>query len=157
MSSGESKRRLDALLAAFGKETGATSLATEDNGVCILVFDGQLHINLLADPSTDHLVVWSNLGTLPAQSAEPVLRKLMQANLFWQGTEGATLGLMPASNDIVLAIRRPLDGLEVAGLSDLIELMIGRAETLSKLVAGGAEPAQPATDSQPARFGGIRG
>jgi hypothetical protein len=154
---GEPRQRLDALLAAFGEETGLKGLATEENGVCILVFDGRLHINLLADPNTDQLLAWSNLGEIPADRVEPTLRKLMQANLFWNGTDGATLGLMPDANDIVLAIRRPMASVDLAGLRDVIELMLNRVQALGPVVAGATPPAALGTAAAPIGHAAIRG
>lgn len=141
MNHGEAKAKLDELLKAFGADVGVAGLATEENGVCLLVFDGRTRINLLADPTTDHLVVWSTLGALPADKAEATLRALMRANLFWTGTQGATLGLMPDSDNVVLAIRRPLDSVDVAALRDLIELMVERVEALTATLAGEVVPA----------------
>jgi hypothetical protein len=142
MTASEARAKLDELLKAFGTATGAAGLATEESGVCILVFDKRTWINLLADTATDHLVVWSTLGALPAQGAETTLRALMRANLFWNGTRGATLGLMPESDNVVLAIRRPMDETDVEVLRDLIELMVEQAEAFTAMLAGEASPVQ---------------
>jgi hypothetical protein len=142
MDSSEARAKLDELLKAFGTATGVPNLATEDNGACILVFDQRTRINLLVDHTTENLVVWSTLGALPGDKPETVLRRLMKANLFWIGTQGATLGLMPESDDVVLAIRRPVAGVDGQGLADLVELMVERAETLAATVAGDEPPAE---------------
>jgi hypothetical protein len=156
MDSGEARAKLDELLTAFGSATGVPNLATEDNGVCILVFDGRTRINLLVDHTTENLVAWSSLGTLPAGKAEAVLRRLMRANLFWTGTQGATLGLMPESDDVVLAIRRPVDGIGADGLAGMIELMVERAEALAATVAG-EEPSPAEHDTGSTLATAIRG
>ena len=141
MDSGEARTKLDGLLKQFGTTTGVPGLATEDNGVCVLVFDGRTTLYLLVDHTTENLVMWSTIATLPADKAEAALRALMQANLFWTGTQGATLGLMPDSDSVVLAIRRPVDSVDADGLRDLIELMVGRIEALAPIAAGQASPA----------------
>jgi len=141
MDSGEARAKLDELLKKFGAVAGIQGLATEENGVCVLVFDGRTTLYLLVDPRNEHLVMWSTIAALAAGKAESALRALMRANLFWTGTDGATLGLMPDSDDVVLAIRRPIDRVDVEGLRDLIELMVGRIEALAPIVAGEA-PAQ---------------
>lgn len=140
MDSGEARAKLDGLLKQFGAITGVNGLATEDNGVCVLAFDGRTRLYLLVDHTTGHLLVWSTIGTLPADKAEQALHNLMRANLFWLGTQGATLGLMPDSDNVVLAIRRPVDAVDGDGLRGLIELMVERAEALAP-VAAGEEPA----------------
>jgi len=154
MDSGAARAKLDELLKAFGVATGLPGLATEDNGVCVLTIDGRTNLYLVVDHSTENLVAWSTIGTLPAGQAEPTLRALMRANLFWTGTQGATLGLMPDSDEVVLAIRRPVDSVDADGLRDLIELMIGRIEALAP-VAAGAAAAEP--EHTPAFTSAIRG
>jgi hypothetical protein len=140
MDSGEARAKLDELLKQFGTTTGVPGLATEENGVCVLVFDGRTRLYLLVDHTTETLVVWSTIAALPTDKAEATLRALMQANLFWTGTQGATLGLMPDSDNVVLAIRRPVDGVDSEGLRDLIELMVERAEALAPIAGGQAPP-----------------
>jgi hypothetical protein len=157
MESGEARAKLDELLKAFGVATGLPGLATEENGVCVLTIDGRTNLYLLVDHTTENLVAWSTLATLPSGKAEPTLRALMQANLFWIGTQGATLGLMPDSDDVVLAIHRPVDSVDADGLRDLIELMIERIEALAPVAAGQA-PATAETERIPIAFtSAIRG
>jgi hypothetical protein len=150
MTEGEARQKLDEVLSAFGKEVGM-ELATEENGVCLLVFDKRTTINLLGDPITESLLVWSNLGPLPGEGSERVLRSLMQANLFWTGTGGATLGLMPEGGEVVLATRRPLATLDPEGLRSAIELMVEQAEALAPTVAGHEAPAAE-TDHVPSQI-----
>jgi hypothetical protein len=147
MDSGEARAKLDELLKAFGVATGVPSLATEENGVCILVFDKRTRLYLVVDHSTGNLVLWSTLGAVPSDTAEATLRALMRANVFWTGTQGAILGLMPDSDDVVLSIRRPVAEVDVEGLRDLIELMVERIEALTPIATGdlpSGESAQPA-------------
>jgi len=47
MSEGEPRQKHE-LLAAFSNMTGAPTLASEDNDVCLPVFDGCTRINLLS-------------------------------------------------------------------------------------------------------------
>jgi hypothetical protein len=157
MDSGKARAKLDELLTAFGTAIGMPNLATEENGVCVLVFDGRTNLYLLVDHTTENLVLWSTIATLPADKAEPVLRALMRANLFWTGTQGATLGLMPDSDAVVLAIRRPIDGVDADGLRDLLELMMGRIEALAPVAAGDA-PSSAENEQPSAAFSSaIRG
>src|SRR5262245_57439501 len=71
----------------------AEDLKLDDQGVCRLVFNDGGNIYAVLDAASADLIVWSPAGILPPeppQQAE-VLRRLMQANLFWGGTHGATL------------------------------------------------------------------
>jgi hypothetical protein len=157
MDSGEARAKLDGLLNQFGTITGASGLTTEENGVCVLAFDGGPTLYLLVDHTTANLLVWSTIGALPADKTEATLRTLMRANLFFTETQGATLGLMPDSDSVVLAIRRPVDAVDGEGLRGLIELMVERAEALAP-VARGDEPPSAAGEHEALPFSSaIRG
>jgi hypothetical protein len=64
---------------------------------------------------------------------------------------------MPDSDDVVLAIRRPIDGVDVEALRDLIELMVGRIEALAPIVAGEAPAAAETQEHAPSFPSAIRG
>ena len=136
MTGDDVRAQLDKMLRDFGTAIGMAGLQTEENGVCVLVFEGRTRVNLVADPNTGHLIIWSMLGRMQSDRAEAMLRTLMRANLFWNGTQGATLGLMPEEDDLVISIRRPLDGIDDDALRELIELIVERAEHFAPIVAG---------------------
>jgi len=140
----EVRAALDKLLGEFGAEAGISNLATEENGVCILVFNSTLNINLIGDSRTGNLIAWSNVGTLPTERKEAALRTLMQGNLFWRLTDGGTIGLMPDSDSVVLAMPRPLQSLDVPQRHELIESMVLCTEHLR---ASLETPELPATET----------
>jgi hypothetical protein len=130
----DSRAMLDALLSEFGKSIGMPDLKTNDEGISTLVFDGRIEIDILADPNTGSAVLWCILGELPASDTAGAQRRLLEANLFWQRTRGATLSLMPNSNDVVVAMRGPLPGMNVETLRTLIETMVETSEELTRLL-----------------------
>jgi hypothetical protein len=145
MSDGNAKTRLDALLADFGVRTGSTGLATDENGIATLSVDGRLQVSMLVDPGLDKLIVWIVLGQLPRDNTEAALRGLLEANLFWQHTEGATIGLMPEGGEVVLAIREPMASLDGGVLVALVNALVDRAGTLSAFLTATPRP-RPASD-----------
>jgi hypothetical protein len=147
MDAEQAQAQLAACLKAFGDDVGMPDLATEENGVCMLVFDGQLHINMMVDPRSGNLLMWATVGSLPSAGAEATLRALMRANLFWQDTDGGTLGLMRDSDAVVFALQRPMAGLDVPLLRALIETTVLRAEQFGAVLGDSGEPAAaPAED-----------
>jgi hypothetical protein len=149
MTQEEASRKLDDLLMAFSRDLGTVPLRTEEDGVCLLVFDQRTDVYLLVDHLSGDLLAWSNLGALPQDGAEPVLRNLMQANLFWSATGGGTLGLVAETDSIVLAMRRPVEALGVEGLQALIESLVERAESLAAVLSGESIVAAKAPSSIP--------
>lgn len=152
------RSQLNACLKAFGEECDMPTLGTEENGVCMLVFDGQLHINMMVDPLSANLLMWSTLGTLPETGAEAALRALMQANLFWRETDGGTLGLMSDADIVVYAVQRPMQGMDVPLLRAMIETTVLRGEQFRAVLQDkGAAPAPSADDALLLMRTGIRG
>jgi hypothetical protein len=154
MSDGNAKARLDALLADFGVRTGSTGLATDENGIATLAVDGRLQVSMLIDSGLDKLIVWTILGQLPPDNAEGALRRLLEANLFWQHTGGATVGLMP-DGEAVLAIREPMQDLDGTVLVSLVNALVDCAGTLSASLAATPRPqgaSAPAGRAPTSRF-----
>lgn len=149
MTQEEARQKLDDLLMAFSRDLGTVPLHVEEDGVCLLVFDQRTDVYLLVDHLSGDLLAWSNLGALPQEGAEPVLRSLMQANLFWTGTDGGTLGLVEDTDSIVLAMRRPIEEVGVEDLRALIETLVERAESLAPALSGNAIAASDAPSSVP--------
>ena len=68
------------------------------------------------------LVCFCDLGQpLPERAAE-VFKDMLEANHFWLGTGGATLGLQSATGNVMLALRTPLAVLGIEGLAALLKL-----------------------------------
>jgi len=144
MTGSEAKQKLDDVLTAFCQQTGAHGLLTNEAGVCSLIFDDRMDVNLLADAESEHLIGWTSLGLIDPAGAEGALRALLQANLFWKATGGGTLALVPESDEVLLTLRRPLGSLDVDGLRDVIETLVERFAGLEALLSGKA--AAPAAD-----------
>ena len=157
MDADGARTHLDTLLRTFGQEFGIPGLATEENGVCILMFDGNVPVNLMIDPASGNLFAWSTLGRLPETGADSALRTLMRANLFWRGTDGGTLGLMPDSDLVVFALQRPVDGMDVPLLQAVIETVVLRADEFRGVLQA-SEPAETdVIDANRFMTAGIRG
>ena len=122
------KEKFDQLLQEFGAHVGIEHLRTSDEGVCTLSIDGRLLLNFLVNPNDGTLIVWCLLGEVSPADRSDKLAALLRANLFWHETGGATLSLMPDSDDAVLAIRYPLADIDAERLQAITEQMVEQAE-----------------------------
>ena len=90
------------LLDGFGKTLTVGALTLDERtSSCVLIFDEQLVINIEYDEQTQRLVLSSYLHELPATGAEPLLRELLAANLYWHRTNGATLCLEEGTGGVM--------------------------------------------------------
>ena len=137
MDAVEVREGFNRLLADLAARVGSPAVEAGPDGACHLSFEPDTELSMLASPLDGSLFIWTSPGMLSGDK-EAACRRLLEANLFWRGTDGATLSLLPETDNIVLTMRRPLDGLDAAGLQDLIERMVEQSERLHReLVAGG--------------------
>lgn len=122
---------------------------------CVLVFDGNLVVNIEYDDSTERLVFSSYLAELPARGAEALLRELLAANLYWHRTRGATLGLEEGTGGVLLTYAHAVVDLDGPKLEAVLQTFVQQAERWSRRIeeasrtpaatAGAALPQQPGT------------
>lgn len=84
--------RLQALLHELGQRMGLSQLQMDADGGCALELDQRMVVSLQYRETDDELWLYADLGPLP-QRSPAFYEKLLQANLFWQQTSGATLSL----------------------------------------------------------------
>lgn len=84
--------RLRTLLRELAQQMGLGALPFDAEGGCALELDQRMIISLQYQAGDDALWLYADLGELPRRSPA-LLEKLLQANLFWHQTSGATLSL----------------------------------------------------------------
>lgn len=143
------KRHLaDKLIANFGTLLTLPDLKLDDKtSSCVLLFDGDIVLNIEFDETSGQMILSVYLDEIPAENAEPVLRELMVANLYWHRTDGATLGLEEATGGIILAQARSVGELDDASFEKFVETFVNQSERWKKRLAA-ARTGQPEADAQ---------
>jgi hypothetical protein len=100
----------------------------DENHSCMLLFEGDIVLNIEYDDPEGRLVLSIYLGELPDVGAEPLLRELMGANLYWHRTAGATLCLEEDSNAVMLVYGHSVGQLQPDVFENIIENLIKQAE-----------------------------
>jgi hypothetical protein len=126
--------RLNTLLGEFGRSIGIPELRTNELGACTLIFDQRIDVHIAIDPTSRDLILWCELGPVAMQDSAAIFSRLLRANLFWQKTLGATLSLMPDSEDIVLARRYPMAAMTAAILRSEIEALLEAADAMPAIL-----------------------
>ena len=129
------------VISEFGDRLGAAGMAADEEGYLGLTFDG-VETHLQYDADADEVVVFTRLVEVDVERAAEIYGMLLGANMFWQGTNGATLSVEPDSGMAFLAERRPLPGLTVEALNDWLEPFLATAEMWRKRIteANGGGP-----------------
>lgn len=137
---------MEQLLRAFCAEVGiddaeAVVMSAE------VVIDG-LAVQMLAqDEDGESLTLFADLGVPDAARRADVHRQLLEANLLWNATGGAILGVHPATAAVGLAARLPLPALDGKMLAEAVARFVTVAEHWQTVVAGRdmGNAAMPAT------------
>lgn len=129
----------DALVAALGHAIGIPSLALDDDGNCLLRFDGTV-VMLESEPEAQRLVLHAAIGTAPAHGREAVFARLLEANLLWKDTGGATFAYDPRSGRVLLMQAVP-GATAPAVFPDLVARFVDAAEAWTARLGELPDPA----------------
>lgn len=71
----------------------------------------EIAVSLFFEPeiADDDLVLYSDIALRPHETDPLLLQRLLEANMFWSGTGGATIGMHPETGRIGLATRLPVN------------------------------------------------
>ena len=123
------------LLDHVAELVGLPALELDDEGFCSLLFDDRMAVNISYAADAELLTLYCNLGEIAADQAERVYPLLLEANVLWAGTGGATLGVTPADRCVILAFQDRIKDVDPArfetlleGIFDMAEFWLGRIE-----------------------------
>lgn len=135
------------LLKDLGKSVGLPDLKPSSDGLCSLRFDDRVTIDLECSEERGALIFSSIVGTLLPYQAEKIYPELLEANLLWVGTGGATLGVDPATLSVFMCYQEKIDGMEFLRFQDLLKGFSDTALFWNKRLLenpeGGEESAPP--------------
>jgi hypothetical protein len=129
---------VDELLKTIGKSLDLPGLALDENDHCVLLFDDKVVLNIELDTEKELLIIYSYIGEVPFEGREIIFETLLESNLFWKGTQGATIGIDKQTQTVVLAfpMELPLKRKEsfeerLALFVEVTESWISRLEKMS--------------------------
>jgi hypothetical protein len=139
--------QLRMLLGELGQRIGLEGIEIDEDGYAVLAFD-EVFVSFEVDEEGG-LLLYSHLG-VPGGDAAALHREMLDANLFWGATGGATLAREGMTGGIVLQQRRPLQGMDINAFEALLKAFVDTAEGWTKRLGEGApEPAAAAVEAEP--------
>lgn len=122
------------LVNQYARSIGMGSLTLDDQGRCGLLFDDKFSVTLEPHPETGALVIFAELGAVPADWAHDFCLKMLEANYYWQHTGGlGTLALAPEQDPnvprtAVLIYQVPLHSLDFGAFQNQFSTFVDTAE-----------------------------
>ena len=109
------------LIKMFGENIGVSSLEPHPQGLCSLRFYDRVTIDLEYNEEQNALLLSSLVGVLKPKESELFYDELLEANLLWGGTGGATIGVDPASLTVFLCYQEQLKGVSLEKFQQLVK------------------------------------
>jgi hypothetical protein len=94
----------------------------------------ELVLTLELDEGEERLVLHAVVGPLPADGQAELFARLLEGNLFWKDTHGATLALDRRNAHVLLLRAVPLDS-PPAGFPNIVERFLDCAEAWREVIA----------------------
>lgn len=144
-------QRLAELLAGLAATLGLPALPVGENGICTLLLDDALPLNIAVDSLGRDLMLFSPLGDIPADLRGEFMERMLRAN--GAGASIYTFGLAGAGDGALLSARYPLADLDAATLERSAAEFAGVAAHWRAVLAAPAAPATPAAAAGGAGLG----
>lgn len=153
------------LLKDLGHAIQLPGLAPDDDGYCCLSFDDKITVHIQLDQDTQNLTFFSEVGKINEDYKKDVFERMLEANVFWLGTGGATLGVNAENLTATLGYQEPLNGIDFQRFQQLLEGFVNTSEKWIDLLieiqqgepsssggsssGGGVEPGSPGFEGIP--------
>ncbi len=143
-----SMERFQNLLKDLGSSVGLPDLKPSDDGLCSLRFDDRVTIDLESNDETGAMIFSSIVATLLPYQTEKLYAELLEANLLWAGTGGATLGVDPATLSVFMCYQEKIEGMEFLRFQELLKGFSDVALFWNKRLQQGEESETSQTPSE---------
>ena len=106
---------------------GLADLTLDDRGGFAVSFGDGVVVNVACDEQLEILIFYARLGEVPLDEIESVYPLLLEANVLWAGTSGATLGVTPGDRSVVLAYQDRIRAIDAARFETLLRSIAAMA------------------------------
>ncbi len=104
------------------------TLALDEKNHCYLMFDDTMLVEIEYKPEDNVFYLKGNLGDISENKIKFIYPKLLEANLAWRETNGATLGLQQYSEKVLLVQSTPLETCNYALFNKSLEIFVNTFE-----------------------------
>lgn len=116
------------LLSELGQAVGLPDLAPDKDNYCCLGFDDKIITHLQYSDTNEVLMLFAQLGVIDEDKVNDIYPRLLKANLFWQGTGGATIGVDDETREVLISYQAPMQFMDFLKFQELLEGFINTAE-----------------------------
>lgn len=134
------------LISEFSKAIGLPELLTNDEGYYCFLLEDDLVIHIDHDSDSSMTKFFIQLGQIRSTNRDAVMADMLDANVLWRGTGGATLGLDSVSGIVTLAYQESVMHMAYSRFEAILVLLISNSKIWMDRIS--SEPAVQ-SDSEP--------
>lgn len=142
-----SYERLQDLLRQLGQSIKLPNLKPDKDGYCCLCFDDRMNVHIQLNKNTDNLTVFAELGIVTQGYRKKLFSRMLQANVFWLGSGGATLGFNTQNDMATIGRQVPMRLVDFPFLQKLLEDFVNMVEKWMDLVEKSQDEADDSDSS----------
>lgn len=116
------------LITELGANVGLPDLAPDEDNYSCLGFDDKIIVHLQYNKDHEVMMMFCQIGIVDEAYREYIFPRVLKANMFWQGTGGATLGADEDSGEILMSYQANVQFMEYPKFQELLEGFINTAE-----------------------------
>lgn len=122
------------LVNEYAGYVGMSPLSLDEAGRCSLLFDDKFSVTMECHEETGSLVIFAELGSIPADRELDFCRKMLEGNHFWRHTGGlGTLALAPEVDSglprtATLLYQTPIQSLDYGTFQNRLSDFVDTAE-----------------------------
>ena len=103
-------------------------LALDEKNRCFLMFDDTMLVEIEYKATEDVFYLKGNLGNVSESKVKLIYPKLLESNLAWRETNGATLGLQQYSEKVLLVQSIPMSTCDYNLFNKSLEVFVNTFE-----------------------------
>ena len=111
----------DLSITELGNQLGVPGLSLDENGICTISFERTWSLTITHDTELGLVIFHTDLGAIPQSDLLSVQSLLLEANVLWCGTGGATFGVVPGSRRVILSFQERSEQIDTDTLLGVVE------------------------------------
>lgn len=119
---------INAVLSELGGQIGLEGLKLDENGVCRLVFDDVLVVDIESSDDGQVVNLHAQVCEIPAEGREELYKVALEESLFGLGTGGASFGLDSQRGELLLWRSLAMDKLDYQDFVNILESFVNHLE-----------------------------
>ncbi len=123
---------INAILSELGGQIGLEGLKLDENGVCRLVFDDVLVVDIESSDDAKTVSFHAQVCELPPEGREKLYRVALEESLFGLGTGGSSFGLDSQRGELLLWRTFPMEHIAYQDFVNILESFVNHLELWKK-------------------------